>query len=787
MTHPACKTLRIALTLTLAAGCKQAPTPSSVQVPSTVTNWTTGETAQLQVHLADQSSLLSTQQISAQGGFSLSLPQQINPYRLILLQQWIHNCGGNVQAKPDGARIGELNFLLQIDEAFAGEIHPQLGNEGGTVVYAAQAADIEGNENCQQNAAQGSVLYQYQVHLNPGWNLVTLQAKDSQTRLVQAQPLPTSLNWKVRAVQDLHGALQGQDLGSTPTVINAEFAQHDFDEVSLMLIEPETREVADLIEPIDVKGSRVNVTLPSTVDPALLSPVIGLLNTHLDCSGPTILSAPQARYAELVVNLLQDGMVQHHAELRNYGKLLKWWYVDQNTDLTGYQACNKAMRTPLEKFQLHLKKGWNLIERHLEEGGSTQIWQTITTPSVRTWYPSKTTGGGVTPSVGFNLEGLIEGWEDENGQSLGSGVLHADLQDALHPVDSSPIEDLMGTPIHEAAFKLLLPENLLGIQVRPLGFNGVCGDMSPQPGVLGATLYLDAHSDGVVVGHVRGSKQEGKESLSFYYADQSATVTGTRECDVNGVHHLEQYNLQLNQGWNTVSTVRSSQDATHTTTLVQIGSLSGVRWTLDRSGVELSHDLGSTARLIQGQLTSKFTHGQRLEARLVSDSVEGGETLSETQVSSQGNFQLNLPDTVSAQGLAPFQGQHPDCLNTITVSDPQAKFGYLELAVQDIQQNHITDLNAQKTEEGNHRTLASDWWYVDRSVRISGAEDCREVDGFKSHYHYDLSLHSGWNVVLSTHSGLTFDTVLTTIETVPSGTLWFTNQDQIEVLNAKTN
>ncbi len=697
------------------------------------------------------------------GTFTLNLPDLPDVNALGPVFEAPTGCTG-VTVQPPSAEAVWLGSSLEIAGQAAGELVAKSGTQLARWVYAEEDVTLNGTLICP--SAKTRVLRigndtKYNLSLQQGWNLVLTDAKETS---FSNAPLTTPVTWGVTTANDL-AAAKGTDTGSTVTRVKGTLGEQGYGLV-LKLSIPGTGQSNDLtpaaVPATGTEGS-FDMSLPAAPNAALLGVASGL--KEAGCQGNFNASNPNALIGQLGVSVFRGNSAVAKTFLVSYSSTTAWWYAASAVNITGQEKCGSGDEAFITKYNLNLQAGWNLVQRLENSLLKTTTWQNQSTiPSEAKWLTRlEDVGVGVAPgqfggqdagSTATRMHGKLGGWTDTVAASL---KLESDAGVSL----------TTGVLSATGEFDLTLPATVDAAALEPLELTQGCGTVTSTPAApTGVKASLEPDRNGTPLGVIAVGGRGF--TVNWVYASSAVTVTGQENCPSgDGAGEDHSYNINFVPGWNLliemVALKNGNETIQHTSGTLPAGS----EWFFEADKEPGLPDTGSSSSILSGSVGAAFANNS---LRL----TVAGQTILTAPLGANGEVTATLPITVAASTLKPLSPARANCVGVLTVTPASSKYGLLSLEIW----NKTTFKSpVEITNEDSDGSLEKlSWWYLEAATTVSGTQTCAGL--VDNTFKYDLTLHTGWNLILEHQEDAPTgerNTKFSSVNTAPNGTRWGSN------------
>ncbi|MCX7782965.1 MAG: hypothetical protein N2318_04905 [Meiothermus sp.] len=302
--------------------------------------------------------------------------------------------------------------------------------------------------------------------------------------------------------------------------------------------------------------------------------------------------------------------------------------------------------------------------------------------------------------------------------------------------------------------------------------NGCSGVAVTPSNAKAAWAGLSLEIAGLPAGEIIG--QSSGKIARWVYADQVTTVKGSLACPALGVAGVRTqandgstFDLTLQRGWNLVLT-----DAQETG-FVSAPLSTTLTWsatTPNDLGAATGLDGGSSATRLKGTLGIKG-YNLALQIKKPGSDLPSPPLAAPTAATgNEGAFDFALPASLGTAQLGSAGGLNAaGCEGTITVSNPVAQLGKLELSI--YRGSEVVGGASLVT----YSTTVG-WWYANSAVSILGEESCGSGDSVDV-TEYDLELQPGWNLVSRLDDRVRHRSEWSNLSSVVSGSKWLPQLD----------
>ncbi len=697
------------------------------------------------------------------GTFNLNLPDLPDVNALGPVFEAPTGCTG-VTVQPVDAEAVWLGSSLEIAGQAAGALVAKSGDQFARWVYAEEAVTLSGTLVCP--SAKTRVLRigndtKYNLSLQQGWNLVLTDA--SETSFGNA-PLNTPVTWGVSTSNDL-AAAKGTDTGSTVSRVKGTLGEQGYGLV-LKLEKPGTGQSNDLIPAaIPATGATgiFDIALPAAPNAALLGVASGL--KQAGCEGNVNASNPNALIGQLGVSVFRGNSAIGKTFLVSYSSTTAWWYTASAVNISGQEKCGSGDEAFITKYNLNLQAGWNLVQRLEDSLLKTTTWKNQSAiPAEAKWLTRlEDVGVGVAPgqfggqdagSTATRMQGKLGGWTDTVAASL---KLESDAGVSL----------TTGVLSATGEFDLNLPATVDAAALEPLELTQGCGTVTSTPAApTGVKASLEPDRSGTPLGVIAVGGRGF--TINWVYASSAVTVTGQENCPSgDGAGEEHDYNINFVPGWNllieTVTLKNDNETIQHTSGTLPAGS----EWFFEADKEPGLPDTGSTSSSLSGSVGTAFANNSL-------HLTVAGQTILSTPLGANGEVTASLPATIATSALKPLNPARADCTGVIAVTPASSKYGLLSLEIW----NKTTFKSpVEITNEDSDGSLEKlSWWYLEAATTVSGTQTCAGL--VDNTFKYDLTLHTGWNLILEHQEDLPTgerNTKFSSVNTAPNGTRWGSN------------
>ncbi|GEM45221.1 Ig-like domain-containing protein [Deinococcus cellulosilyticus] len=316
--------------------------------------------------------------------------------------------------------------------------------------------------------------------------------------------------------------------------------------------------------PSPLSSGAVNAQGKFSLDlPAPASSQLAALGTPTfpaECTSDVKVTDPEVLVATLNTSVLLEGASQPIAiwastvkqpNLGGTGYIP--FYADQDVTFTGTVNCQPPTFYPYEKetYDVHLKKGWNLVAVTYTGPLEVSFTSTTSVPADLKWWLSAPV---TPPTSGTSVltDQQVVDWKPELGthvRFMFSGTLYGNFSNGT-PLVEVPINE-------QGKFSATLPTPAKDL-MQPLALlsTGCTGDFQlGDPGALGGFMNTGLFTPGssglrglagANTSPFAGMPAVGSNQYIPAFADRKVLLTGTLSCGGS----LLTYNVFLNQGWN---------------------------------------------------------------------------------------------------------------------------------------------------------------------------------------------------------------------------------------------